>query len=150
MSRAVYIPKEPPFFFSGFDLHIWPGGHAILFYKRILPKIQRNFGDKMVFTITFYSMLESVSLSPRITAFLMLVPKTPILAILVAIWQTSASSLSLTRDRYSWSLITATRFQAWVKNIKLPLLEFISWSKKAWKILVFWAFFELFLFLSGM
>jgi hypothetical protein len=30
-------------------------------------------------------------------------------------YQTSASSLSLTQDRYSWSQISATRFQAWVK-----------------------------------
>ena len=22
---AGYIPKEPPIFFSGFDLHVWPG-----------------------------------------------------------------------------------------------------------------------------
>ena len=46
-------------------------GHAILFYKGILPKIQRIFGDKAVFVITFYNMLESVSLSPRITTFLL-------------------------------------------------------------------------------
>jgi hypothetical protein len=32
-------------------------------------------------------------------------------------WQTSASSLSLSRDRYIWSRITATRFQVWAENI---------------------------------
>ena len=33
-------------------------GHAISFYKGILPKIQRIFGDKTVFAITFDNMLE--------------------------------------------------------------------------------------------
>ena len=46
---------------------------------------------------------------------------------------TSASSMSLNRDWYNYSQITATRFQAWVQNIKLLLLEFISPSKSTWK-----------------
>jgi hypothetical protein len=55
--------------------------------------------------------------------------------------QTSASSLSLTRDQYSWSLITASQFQAWVKYIKLPLLKFISWSKFFFKNTLFLSYF---------
>ena len=62
-------------------------GHAISFYKGILPKIQRIFGDKTVFTITFDKMLEFVSFSLRIARFLQLVPQTPISAILLALWR---------------------------------------------------------------
>jgi hypothetical protein len=49
-------------------------GLAILIYKGILPKIQRIFREDTVFTITFYRRLELVSLSTRITTFLLLVP----------------------------------------------------------------------------
>jgi hypothetical protein len=62
-SRAVCMHEEPPTKISGFDLHIC---HAISFYTGILPKIQRIFGDKTVFRITFDNMLELVSFSLRI------------------------------------------------------------------------------------
>ena len=62
-------------------------GHAISFYKGILPKIQRIFGDKTVFTITFDKMLEFVSFSLRIARFLQLVQQIPISAILLALWR---------------------------------------------------------------
>ena len=47
---------------------------ARLLNKGILLKIQSIFGDETVFTITFDCLLESVSLSPRIATFTLLVP----------------------------------------------------------------------------
>ena len=60
---CIYLRNHHNFF------GIWSAhmarGHATLFYKGLLPKIKMIFGDETVFTITFYSMLQSVSLSSR-------------------------------------------------------------------------------------
>ena len=60
-------------------------GQLIIFYKGILTKIQTIWEEEMALAITFDSMFESVSFLHRIATFVLIVPYSLILAILVAI-----------------------------------------------------------------